>query len=383
MNARTALCVGLIVLTAGAAVAEANPTRRRPARSPAQQQPAPQPTGQGQQQQQQQSGATQNRRDLTLVTNNSQQQIEFVIGPAAGQVKVVGINGGSEQNYTGVNTINLRTGTNLDVVTFQIRTPNVPQINVDTGFGDSDVKFIYEIPSSNVAQSNVNVLGGSGDDKVAFEAKVLARTFNAQWNVRSGSGTNEVVAKTEHFGNAEATNVLVDAVTGAGFDKLSFETTSQARRQELRLLGSLGEGEDNALFKFDGVRAATTKVQSNLDMGGSKDQSEMIVVSRGGRIEVSADTRGGAGDDVLKMLLEGSGDAEVAQIGGSGDDYLDIELSGGIGGRARQIAETGDDFLKYVVTGPRRFQPTMDGGAGFDQGLGFGRVTSIEEFDRQ
>lgn len=381
MNARIALSAGLIVLTTCAALVEANPNRRRPGRPPAPQQPAPQPSGQPAQQQQ--PAANQNRRDLNLVTNNSQQQIEFVIGPAAGQVKVVGINGGSEQNYTGVNTINLRTGTNLDVITFQIRTPNVPQINVDTGFGDSDVKFLYEIPSSAVAQTRVNVLGGPGDDKVAFETKVLARTLNAQWNVRSGSGTNEVIAKTEHFGNAEATNIVLDAVTGSGFDKLAFETTTEARRQDLRLVGSLGEGEDNAVFKFDGVRAATTRIQSNLDLGGSKDQSEMIVVSRGGRIEVSADTRGSGGDDVLKTLLEGSGDADIAQIGGSGDDYLDIEFSGNITGRSRQIAETGDDFLKFVVTGPRRAQPTMDGGAGFDQGLGFGRVLSIEEFDRQ
>ncbi|HLP83328.1 MAG TPA: hypothetical protein VK157_03175 [Phycisphaerales bacterium] len=380
MNARTALCVGVLVLTAGATIAEANPYRRRLLRTPAQQ-PAPQPAGQ--QQQPQQPAANVNRGELNLATNNSQQQIELVIGPATGQVKVVGINGGSEQNFSGVNTINLRTGTNLDVITFQIRTPNVPQINVDTGLGDSDVKFLYEIPSSNVAQTRVNVLGGPGNDKVAFEAKVLARTFNAQWVVRSGSGTNEVVAKTEHCGNADATNVILDTVTGAGFDKLAFETTTEARRQDLRLTGSLGEGEDNALFKFDGVRAATTKVQSTLDLGGSKDQSEMIVVSRGGRIEVNADTRGGSGDDVIKTLLEGTGDAEIAQIGGTGDDYLDIEFSGVIGGRARQLAETGDDFLKYVVTGPRRAQPTMDGGAGFDQGLGFGRVTNIEEFDRQ
>lgn len=379
MNARTFISVGLIVLTCGAALAEANPNRRRPARS-SNNPPAAQPGGQPQAQPQ---TATQNRGALNLVTNNSQQQIEFVIGPAAGQVKVVGINGGSEQNYSGISSINLRTGTNLDVITFEIRTPNVPQISVDTGLGDSDVKFLYEIPSSNVAQSRVNVQGGPSNDKVAFEANVLARTFNAQWNVRSGSGTNEVIAKTQHMGSADATNISLDAVTGTGFDKLSFETTTDSRRQALLLTGSLGEGEDNALFKFDGVSAANTKVQSTLDLGGSKDQSEMIIVSRGGIMNVNANTRGGTGDDLIKTLLEGNGQADISQIGGTGNDYLDIEFSGVINGRSRQLAESGNDFLKYVVTGPRRALPTMDGGQGFDSGLGFGRVTSIEEFDRQ
>ncbi len=323
-------------------------------------------------------------QSLSLTTNDSQQQIEVVIGPAQGVVKVVGINGGSEQNFSNVGALSLTTGANLDAITFTIRTATPPQIVVNTGFGDSDVKFVYAVGQGGTgAVTDVLVLGGPNNDKVLLEGVVLAPSLSALWTARLGDGDNEVVAKVEQPNAAAFTNAWVVAETGAGIDKLVFDVISAARGQDLRVSASLGDSNDSAMFKFDGQRAASTSTFLDMNMGAGQDQAEAVLISRGGQVSMTGGIRGGSGDDNVRVLIEGAGVVDASLEGDEGDDYLDMELKGNVRGATRHLGGFGNDFLKLVVVGPRRLTPFMDGGPGIDAAIGFGQIVNVEQVDRQ
>lgn len=322
---------------------------------------------------------------LVLTTNDAQQQIEVVIGPTDGQVQVVGINGGGEQNFSNVGSLRLVTGANRDAITFLIRTPVPPQITVETGLAESDVKFVYDVaPSSRNAASDVLVLGGPQNDKVLFEGVTLSRSFASNWSARLGDGDNEVVAKLNQPNAAAFTNVWLSAETGAGQDKLEFDVISGAAVQDLRVAGSTGAGNDAAIIKYDGQRSAATAATFGIDLGAGQDQGEAIFITRGGSATLTGDIRGGEGDDTIKFLLEGSGIASATLQGDAGNDYLDMELKGAnIRGQTRHLGGTGDDFLKLTVDGPRRISSLMDGGPGIDAAIGFGQIVNVEQIDLQ
>ncbi|MDL1903272.1 hypothetical protein FBT69_00465 [Synechococcales cyanobacterium CNB] len=101
-----------------------------------------------------------------VTTNNEQQQIEIEVGPQPGEVRVYGIDGiPSGTLFTGVTAIDLTTGRAQDYVEFRVYATVIPGIRVDTGAGNSDVKFIYFLPFS-VAPvvSDVEVVGNAAND---------------------------------------------------------------------------------------------------------------------------------------------------------------------------------------------------------------------------
>lgn len=133
---------------------------------------------------------------LQLVTNNAQQQIEVTIGPIPGEVRVSGIATiPSDFVFSDITTIDLLTGSAFDYVEFRFLSEVIPEVIVNTGAGESDVKFIYEIPASlSAASASATVTGGGTHDKVDFYVNSSAPSFAASWNVTHGNGNNEVTA---------------------------------------------------------------------------------------------------------------------------------------------------------------------------------------------
>ncbi len=158
---------------------------------------------------------------LVLTTNNEQQQIEVEVGPQPGEVRVYGIDGiPSGTLFTGVTAIDLTTGRAQDYVEFRVYATVIPSIRVDTGAGNSDVKFIYFLPFS-VAPvvSDVEVVGNAANDKVGFEV------FNPHWG--QGYGTE-----------------IADAMTRIALDGFALHRVealvNPANRRSLRLVKKLG-----------------------------------------------------------------------------------------------------------------------------------------------
>ena len=107
------------------------------------------------------------------------------------------------------------------------------------------------------------------------------------------------------------------------------------------------------------------------------------LVSRGGNADVSGFVRAGGGDDTVTSLLEalGTGSYNARLEGAAGLDVLDIELKGLISGSPMILAGDGNDLLKLVADQPGLATPTLNGGPGFDEGIGFGTFISVEKIN--
>lgn len=318
---------------------------------------------------------------LQIRTSNASQQIEVQVGPAAGEVRVFGVDGiSSGAIFRDITFIDLATGSGEDYVEFRIFATQIPEILVNTRANNSDVKFIYDIPQTPAFVSTVaTVRGGAGNDKVAFEVLSDADSFDATWDVRHGNGDNESFAsvKSENPTSLLAINFLHAA--GLGQDKYETQIISGAAQLDLTLLGRLGAGNDSALFGIDEKLPGVATVDFNFNLGAGFDTAEAITVLRGGTATLTGAMRGGDGDDSLKLLLEGNGTSNVVLDGGLGNDTMDSEYKGTVAGRPRLLGGDGNDYLKIVADQPGAMNPFIDGGAGFDEAIGFGTIINVEK----
>ncbi len=319
---------------------------------------------------------------LLLTTDNEQQQIEIIVGPQAGREKVIGIDGiSSNQVFTGITTIDLRTGTNLDAIEFRMYGTVFPVVRVNTGLGDSDVKFIYDIGSAGRSTTVVSHLGGSGHDKLAFEViNNGASNLAARWGAQHGAGDNEFKVAVNSDDATNSINLDLTSDSAGGKDMISTSVIHRANFLSVDVNAAMRAGNDSAIVTIDGLGAAITSLDVNLDLGVGNDVAETIVVSRGGQASIWGTVRGNGGDDLIKLLLEGNGRVNNWMIADAGDDYIDVELKGGIVGRPRLIGGTGEDFLK-IVQESRQTSTFIDGGPDIDTAHGFGTIINVENLD--
>lgn len=320
---------------------------------------------------------------LALTTNNAQQQIEVEVGPIPGEVRVFGISGIPDGvPFTNVAAIDLRTGTAQDFVQFRIFSAEAPTINLNTGAGNSDVKFIYFTPAGlTPASSSVTVTGGAAENKVGFEVFNEADSFDANWAVTHGDGNSEVTAAVT---STVATSLLaVDLRTssGRGQDKAELAITSAAAMLDVAFSPRTGAGNDSTLLTIDGLEPGTASLFFDSNLGDGFDVAEAIAVTRGGTATYSGRIVGGNGDDQAKLLLEGDGRSTLTMNGGNGNDVLDMEYKGAVRGAPRLLGGAGNDILKIVATEPALMNPLLDGGAGFDEAIGFGRIINVENIN--
>lgn len=320
---------------------------------------------------------------LELVTSNGQQQIEVEVGPVAGEVRVSGIAGVSgSTTFTGVTAIDLRTGRAQDFVEFRIFAAEIPAITVNTGAGDSDVKFIYATPFTLLpVSSDVTVIGGTGNDKVAFEVISEADDFTAVWAVNHGAGENEASASV--LSEMATTSLSLDMTYngGNGKDKLEFVTITSAAATELRYAGTMRGGEDSAIFSAEELEPGSMTQDFSITLGDGDDVAEAITVLRGGTGTLSGALAGGRGGDVLKMLFEGDGSTSLVLNGNGGNDELDSEYKGAVTGAPSLLGGSGNDKLKIVAEQPGLMVPFINGGPGFDEAIGFGRIVNVEQIN--
>ncbi len=318
---------------------------------------------------------------LTLTTDDDSQQIEIQTGPQPGFVKVIGVDGASAE-YSGVTSIDLTTGAGQDYVEFRIFGPIVPNILVNTGTNNSDVKLIYQIPYTTVPVSTmVSVIGADQNDKVAFEVLNSVETLIADWSVAHGNGANETKVLVDTPEGTTLTSIALSTLSGAGKDKLDAAFKSGAATVDLEIDASLGNNSDSSIISVTEQEAGFTRLAVNIDLGRGLDVSEIITVLNGGTTTQTGVVKGGGGDDFLKMLQEGDGSNSIVLNSGGGDDYIDMEFKGAVTGSPKQRAAAGDDFLKLVATQPGLMSPLMDGGPGFDVAHGFGAIINVEDFD--
>lgn len=319
---------------------------------------------------------------LQIVSNGAGQQIEVEVGPIPGGVAVTGVNGGSTLLYTGVTSIDLRTGAGQDYVEFRISTSTVPPIAVSTGGNISDVKFIYELPfSATNIVSNITVTGGSVNDTVDFSVIASGDNFTGNWTVNHGAGDNTTTSTINLPEPSTALNLNYTGNSGVGQDTLGLALISGAANLSLSVGGSMGGGNDVANIVVDGLGPAAMATAFNLNLGAGNDAANAEVISRGGTIALSGAIRGATEIDTIVVKAEGNGTFNVLGDGGAGNDLVDFELKGSYTGTPRLLGGLNDDELKIVVDGPLTLTPFIDGGPGIDKAIGFGTIINVEQIN--
>jgi hypothetical protein len=319
---------------------------------------------------------------LAITTDNGSQQIEILIGPEQGVVRIIGVDGIPDEPFTGITAIDLRTGSGQDAIEVRVFAAEAPDLFINTGSNQSDVKIIYQVPTfASVAQSTVSVTGGTSDDKVAFEVLNTVDTFIADWTVVHGNGNNETKVVYDAPEAASLASITLSTTSGSGEDKLDAQVKSGAADVDVDLYGLLGAGNDSAIVNIDEQRPGFTRLALDINLGNGIDVGEVTTVLRGGQTAQSGRVLGGRDSDFLKLLQEGAGVNNILLNSGAGADNIDMEFKGAVTGAPKQRAGDGNDFLKLVATNPAILNPLLDGGAGFDVAIGFGRIINVEQID--
>ncbi len=320
---------------------------------------------------------------LELSATVGQQQIEITVGPLPGQVQVSGIgglpNGG---NYTGITDIRLVTGNAQDFVEFRINSAVVPNIWVNTGAGNSDVKFTYDIPTTTESvNTSVQVAGLGGNDVVTFNVESRAASFNTNWLTNQGNGNNETIVSINSPELSDFLGINLVQSSGSGQDKLEVLSTSAAASVSTNILGNLGGNADLANLFITSLVPTTGSSLYNYTMGNGNDAFNTEIIAPGSTWAVIGSVFGGGGFDTVTYKQEADGVVDLLLDGGTGNDLTDMFFKGAVSGAPTQLGGDGNDELKMFVDGPILCQPLLDGGAGIDKASGFGTFVNVEEIN--
>jgi hypothetical protein len=325
---------------------------------------------------------------LSLTSSDASQQINVNVGPTPGFVQVIGLDG-QDATYTGVTALSITTGSGFDFIEFRIRGTAPVPITVNTRSNNSDVKVIYELPTTSTAAvaHAVTVLGEGGNDKVTFEGVIRPRHFFSNWTVRPGAGNNEVIVTTSTTANVRTNDQRLDTVSGPGEDIVAVNVESLAPRNYVMVRALTGQANDSVVLNFNGLYSGVTPSVPNtirffVDQNSGLDVCEANIISRGRSANVAGTMIGGSGDDFLKLLLDGNGTVDTVMNGRANNDTVDVELKGTISGTPQLQGFTGDDYLKVVHTnGQVLTTPIVDGGDNFDRAVAFGTIVNVENLE--
>lgn len=320
---------------------------------------------------------------LDLRATVGQQQIEITVGPLPGQVQVSGIgnlpNGGV---YEGITHISLTTGAAQDFVEFRLNATVLPSIMVNTGGGNSDVKFTYDIPTTpDAVFSNVMVGGSTGNDVVTFNVESRAASFTADWAVTQGNGANEVVANINSPELSDNLAMNLTQSSGTGADKLEVLITAAAANVSTNIAGNLGANTDTATLNVTSLVPTNGASLFNYSLGTGNDSFTSEIIVPGSNWNLAGSVFGSDGFDTLVFKQESDGNVDLTLDGGAGNDLCDIFYKGFVTGSPRLLGGNGNDELKIVVDGPILAAPFIDGGAGIDKAIGFGTIINVEEIN--
>lgn len=319
---------------------------------------------------------------LTIDTTiyNTDQQMEFNVGPIPGTVQIGGVIGATVTDFVGVTSIVVKSGPRQDYIEFRMYADTLPPVTINTGVGNSDVKVIYDLPSAATSVStSVSITGNGGNDKSTFEVLQGAPTFLASWNVQAGNGNNETFAVVQSSAASDILAIALNMRAGTGQDKLEASVVSDAAAVDLSVNPDLGGGADSVIVFNDALSTGNLNLLSFGSLGDGQDVYELGNVQRGGTASFFGFIDGGASGDTLKFNSEAPGSMNLTLSGGAGNDTIDWFGKGAITGMPQLLGGAGNDILKLVVDGPQSAMPFIDGGAGFDVAIGFGTIINCEQ----
>lgn len=318
---------------------------------------------------------------LTVIGTPSEDVITVVFDVTPGHARVFGVAGTPDGTlFTGVERLVANTLASMDIVNVQILSATPPELDLDTGAGDSQVRVDIQTPFGLApTYSKARVRGGPQKDSVLFEVNENAFGGTYDYVVFGGEGENDATVKfsSDVLGGVSTLNWR--AFGGGSTDKMLVDVSTKADEFIVNGLGLTFGAGDEWIVKVAGDANTTARIQNAARLGSGGDTAR-IDVSNCSNAVVRGGTDGGDGDDVIELVTTSDMQASPLLLGGAGHDVLLVNVGQSLlaGSAPRILAGSGNDTVSMLVGSDVLGAPFSDGGPGVDSFTGVGVAVNFE-----
>jgi hypothetical protein len=325
--------------------------------------------------------ASQDGSTLNILGSPAEDVITVVFDAQPGSATVFGVPGTPDgTQFLGVSKLVARTFASKDILNVQSLSATPPELDIDTGDGDSQVLVDIQTPFGQLpTYSKALIRGGAGKDSTLFQVTDNAPGATFDWSVFAGEGENDASVKFSSDVLGGATVLNWRYFGGASTDKVLIDGITKADLFEVNALGLTGGGGDEWLITTSGNANTLARVQTSARMGAGVDTARVSLSNCGSSV-VRGAIDGGAGDDLIEVLSTSNMAGSPLLLGGLGNDVLvyNAQLNLLADASPQILAGEGNDTVSMLVSGAVLGKPFSDGGPGNDSFVGVGLAINFE-----
>jgi hypothetical protein len=325
--------------------------------------------------------ATQVGSTLTVLGSPSEDVITVVFDVTPGQARVFGVPGTPDGTlFSGVAKLVAKTFASTDIVVVQSLSATPPELDLDTGDGESQVRVDIQTPFSlQPTYSKALVRGAASKDSVLFEIAENALGGTYDYTVLGAAGENDAQVKFSSDVLGGATTLNWRYFGGSSNDKVLLDFVSKADDLTLNAFGLTGGGGDEWFIKASGDVNTTARIQTAARLGAGGD-SALVDTSNCGSSVLRGGIDAGDGDDAVEFKTTSRMSGSPVLLGGLGNDILLVSVGADLlaGSNPRLLAGEGNDTVSMLVGSAVLGSPYSDGGPGNDSFTGVGVAVNFE-----
>lgn len=250
------------------------------------------------------------------------EEYQLRVGPVPGRVTVLKAPGVVDGRiFNGVHSIVLVTGNGVDKVEIEAELSTSLNIQIETGQGGDEVKVATKaLPRASVT-AGVEIIGGSGENKLEWTVDSEARQLVLNLVANSLAGPDTLILKVDADTPSDLLAVNISASTETSDDKVEAAIKSAATTVNLAVLADTGNGSDTVKVELEQLTYANVTVDFDFDLSASADNGEIILKGSNANFVVNGLMKGGdLYNDSLTLLIEGSATGAPVLDGGTGQD---------------------------------------------------------------
>ncbi len=257
---------------------------------------------------------------LTVTGTPANDDILLQVGPTVGEVTILkapGIADGTQ--FTDIYRIAVVSSDNVtDKVAIKAALHHDFAIDIDAGGGD-EVSLETTVLATHV-NLQVALVSPSGNNKLAWIVDSAAHELALGLTVESGTGKDEVIWQVTADEPSARLAVQLAANTGGDADKIETILTSAAVVVDLTFTVNTGDADDQVKVELDQIAPATVTAALDVRLDAGSDTGEIFFKGHNTQVMVNGVLRGGAQDDTLKLLVEGTAAGTPMVHGDAGYD---------------------------------------------------------------
>ncbi|GJM18489.1 MAG: hypothetical protein DHS20C14_07020 [Phycisphaeraceae bacterium] len=322
---------------------------------------------------------------LEVTTSDVDQSLIVLVGPTAGEVRVLGLAGfPGGASYTGLTGIDFTTGLGDDTVIVGVTSDEDFDVRVHTRAGEADVVVTWFIPpDSTDVMCGIDVLSAKGPDQYT-RVEVETHADNTLIDINTGNST-EVDINVD----APDTAVSLDLAVVARGALTTVDVVAAALFMDVALGGGFRGTDDTATYTLTQTIPGSMTVDAGMKFWGGDDDVTATISSTNGTVTLEGVINASGGDDSVTVDVDASRTMSSLKLKGAGGaDELTLLTRGEYklsSDRTIILGNSGDDTLMLRslggVTGTGEAGtrlPLTNGGPGIDLYDAFGAVSNCE-----